>query len=79
MKLIFTINTTYKKYKAYLYYHHHCAHVRNVYNAHKPYTKGIYIKLCVSHQYVRQIGPTYVKSHEQNVPYKLSHALTKEQ
>ena len=28
-----------KKYKAYLYYQHHCAHIRNVYNAHKPYTE----------------------------------------
>ena len=26
-------------YKAYLYYQHHCAHMRNVYNAHKPYTE----------------------------------------
>ena len=33
--------------------------------------KGIYTKLGVSHQYGRQMGPTCVKSHEQNVPHKL--------
>ena len=65
-----------KKYKSYFYYQHHCAHIRNVFMHVYLTPKGIYTKLSVSHQYIKQMGPTYVKWHEQNVPRELSHALT---
>ena len=63
IKLIFTINTTVSIYAMYT------MHIN-------PTSKGIYTKLSVLHQYIRQMGPTCVKSYEQNIPHKLSHALT---
>ena len=59
IKLIFTINTT--------------VSINAMYTMHiNPTPKGIYTKLSVLHQYIRQMGPTCVKSYEQNVPHKVS-------
>ena len=57
IKLIFTVNTTVSIYAMFM------MHIN-------PTPKGIYTKLSVLHQYIRQMGPTCVKSYEQNVPHK---------
>ena len=44
--------------------------------AERPQVNKAFALLMINYIYVRQMGPTDVRSHEQSVPHKLSHALT---